>query len=179
MVASYHGRRVPVWCLKSTHNDWIDVGQTNYPQYIDFCYDPLPIGAVQGHQPRRWWLLTMATGAQCGVWNGPPMLELTSDKENYPQYMDFCHNPLTIGTVQGPKPRRWWLLTMDTGAQCGVWNQPTTLELTLYKQNQAQYMDFCHKPLPIGAVQGPSIDDGGFLPWPLGPNVVFEIDPYA
>ena len=80
-------------------------------------------------------LHTMATGAQSGVWNQPPTIELTSDKQNKAKYMDFCHKPLPIIAVQSPQPRRWWLVTMATGAQYGVWNRPPMLELTSDKQN--------------------------------------------
>ena len=177
MVASYHGPLDPVWRLKSTLYDWIDVGQTKLASIHGFCHKPLPIIAVQGPQPRRWGLHTMATVTQCGVWNQPPTIELTLDKQNQAQYMDFCHKPLHMIAVQSPQPQRWWLLTMATGAQCSVWNRPPTLELKSEKQNQAKYMYFCHKPLPITAVQGPSLDDGGFIPWPPGPSVVFEINP--
>ena len=124
---------------------------------MDFCHKPLPIIVVHSSQPRRWWLLTMTTGAQCGVWNQPQMPKLTSDKQNQAKYMDFCHKPLPIIVVQSPQPRRWWLLTMTTGAQCGVWNQHTMLELMSDKQNYPPYMDFCHKSLPIVAVQGPQL----------------------
>ena len=94
---------------------------------MNFGNKTLPIAAVQGPQPRRWWLLTMATGAQCGVWNRTPTLELTSDKQNQAKYMDFCHIQLPIIAVQGPQPRRWWLHTLATGSQYGAWNQPPQL----------------------------------------------------
>ena len=149
----------------------------NYPQYMEFCHKPLPIVAVQGPLPRRLWLFTMAIGNQFGVWNQPPTLELTSDKQNQAKYMDFCHKTLPIIAVQSPQPRRWWLLTMTTGAQCGVWNRLTTLELTSDKQNKAKYMNLCHKPLPIIAVQYPQHPRWWLHTWPLGSSVVFEIDP--
>ena len=63
---------------------------------MNFCYKPLPITAVQGPQPRQWWLRTMATGAQCSVVNQPRTLELRSDKQNQAKCMDFCHKPLPI-----------------------------------------------------------------------------------
>ena len=84
---------------------------------MDFCYKTLPITAVQGPQPRQWWLYTMATGAQCSVVNQPTTLELMSDEQNY---IDFCHKLLPTTAVQGPQPRPWWLRVMATGAQCGV-----------------------------------------------------------
>ena len=92
----------------------------NQAKYMNFCHKPLPMIAVQSPQLRRWWLLTMTTGAQCGVWNQHTMLLLMSDKQNYPPYMDFCHKPLPIVAVQGPQLRRWCLRVMATGAQCGV-----------------------------------------------------------
>ena len=49
--------------------------------------------------------------------------------------MHFCHKPLPITAVQGPQPRRCWLRTMATGAQCSVVNQPRTLELMLDEHN--------------------------------------------
>ena len=49
--------------------------------------------------------------------------------------MDFCHQPLFIIAVQVPQPRRWCLLTMASGAQCSVVNQPTTLEVMSDEQN--------------------------------------------
>ena len=73
------------------------------------CYT---IIGVPVPQPRRWWLCTIATGTQCVFFNQRKMHELTSDKQNYTQYMDFCHKPLPIIAVQGPQPRRWWLLTI-------------------------------------------------------------------
>ena len=143
---------------------------------MDFCRKPLPIIDVQGPQSRRWWVLTMATGAQCSVVNQPTTLELVSDEQNWPQYNAFCHKPLPTMAVQGPRLRRWWLRAKDAGAQCCVWNQPRALELTSDKQNYPKHVDFCYKPSPIIAVQGPQPRRYGFVPWPLGPSVVFEIN---
>ena len=56
---------------------------------MDFCHKPLPIVAVQGPQPRRWWLLAMATGAQCSVVNQTTTLELMSDEQTYPKHVGF------------------------------------------------------------------------------------------
>ena len=65
---------------------------------------------------------------------------------------------------------------MPIGAQCGVLNRSPTLELTSDKQNQAKYMDLCHKPLPMITAQGPQPQRWWLHTWPLGLNMVFEID---
>ena len=128
--------------------------------------------ALQGPQPRQRWLHTIATGTQCGVENQPQTLEMTSDKQNQAKYVDFCHKPLSIIAVQSPQPQRWWLCTMATWCL----KSTPTLELTLEKQNQAKYQDFCQKTLPIIVVQGPQPRRWWLHTWPLGPNVVSEID---
>ena len=84
---------------------------------MDFCNKPLPMIPVQSPQPRRWWLLPWPLGPSVVFEINPQMLELTSDKQNQAKYMDFCHKPLPMMAVQSPQPRRWWLLTMTTGAQ--------------------------------------------------------------
>ena len=67
MVASYHGYWGSVWCLKLTPTLELMSDKQKKANYMDFCHQPLFIIAVQGSQRRRWWPLTMATGAQCGV----------------------------------------------------------------------------------------------------------------
>ena len=100
----------------------------NLPIHVWFFFHkPLSIMAVQGPQPRRWWLQVPAIWAQWGVWNRHTTLELTSDKQNYPKHGDFCHKPLPIIAVQCPQPRRWWLRPRATGTLCGVWNQHTMI----------------------------------------------------
>ena len=47
MVASSESHWDPVWCLKSTHNDLIDVGQTKLPSIHDFWHKQLPIVVVK------------------------------------------------------------------------------------------------------------------------------------
>ena len=100
---------------------------------------------------------------------------MTSDKQNQFRHMGFCHKPLSIIAVQSPQPRGWWLCTMAIGAKCGVLYRPPTHDLTSDKQNQAKYMDLCHKPLPMIAVQGLQPQRWWLHTWPLGLNMVFEI----
>ena len=65
---------------------------------------------------------------------------------------------------------------MATGTQCGVWNRQTTLELTSGNATSLKtwifVINYCLQLL----FKVPSLDDGGFIPWPLGASVVFEID---
>ena len=144
---------------------------------MDFCYSPLPIGAVQGPQPRRWWLLTMATGAQCGVWNRPQMLESTPEKQNQTKYMDFVinHGPWQLYKVlsldddgfipwpQGPSV----VFEIDPQRLHRRRTNKTSLNTWVFVKNHCLWRRY----------KVPSLDDGVFIPWPLGSSVVFEIDP--
>ena len=68
MIASYHGHWGPVWCLKSTNNAWIDVGQMKLASIHVFlsltiafsgCTRSLAsttVASYHGHWGRVWCL---------------------------------------------------------------------------------------------------------------------------
>ena len=65
---------------------------------------------------------------------------------------------------------------MATGAQCGVWNRQTGLNWHWTNKTSLNTWIFVISYCLQWLYKVPSLDDGGFMPWPLGPSVVFEID---
>ena len=84
--------------------------------------------------------------------------------------------PLPITAVQDPKPWRWGLRTMDTGAQCSVVTNPEHLNWYWMNKTSLSTLIYVINHWLQGLYKFPSLEDGGFESWPLGSNVVFEID---